>query len=69
MTNPHMIEGALWEKSKILVPDPTNERLEKIYGISKTIADDPVHDLAILEVCERNMFSLSSKLADVPGLP
>jgi serine protease Do len=65
-TNHHVIELGITPNAKIWIGNRDNKRLQ--YPLGKVLADDPVHDVALVEAHESTMFHVSEKPADVAPL-
>lgn len=65
-TNHHVIDKGIKSNAKIWIGNRDNKRFA--YPLGKLLADDPVHDVALVEVHESTMFHTSDKLADVTPL-
>lgn len=65
-TNHHVIQDGIKTNAKIWVGNSDNKRLA--YPLGKLLADDPVHDVALVEVHESTMFHTSGKPAEVTPL-
>ncbi len=64
-TNHHVIQGGA-PNAKIWIGNSDNKRL--LYPLGKVLADDPDHDVALVEAHESTMFHTSQKPADVTPL-
>lgn len=66
VTNSHVIDGAELKDCTIAVSPPG--AVQQLFGPAKIVAEDKEHDLAILEVHNKNLSGIDDKLADVQPL-